>query len=545
MRSCEDERPCQEAQVHYYDLLCQEEAAVPAVVRRHVAICPVCREKMRRLRETVLEAERTTGPAGAWQDETIEALAQQFQLLDERVTCSEVRPLLPELALESPQLRIPTPVTVHVDHCPQCAADLAALRELHLSAEQLKRLGRLLAAPRNVHLGNVEGVGTAAAMKRGRKTRATRGGLARTVSGSLSSEETAIACHDIAVADLFDCVVPSDSTPSGEGAARERQNAIARHVRSCPVCLRRMQTLQRTIGAIVTRGDSEVVTVYHAEKDAEVTGSEYPYPVSVQVLHSESKAVGDAHTPRTALATGLRKVGRAAKPLAALVLLGVTLTTLLRTTTPTASGTNLGDVDKTLAKMKHVYVVACDWQARPTEEFWIARSKILVHKTGENCVLYDLAHDRRRTLNLQTGACTSEQLSPDDGGLDGARRFMEGFLRRMVTQATPDTRLRPAEGQMPSGIDKGLDVYELRSAPQERNSSLDSIALAATGAKSPPASRWLVCIDPTWGLPRMIVSQRQTLGKDGWDPMKTTTTAFSYLTEQEMEESLQKLFPPE
>ncbi len=105
MRPCEDERLCLEAQVHYYDLLCPEETAVPASVRRHVAACPVCRENMRRLRESLMEAECPARPAGAWQDETVEALAQQFQLLDERVTCSQVKPRLPELALNSPQIR--------------------------------------------------------------------------------------------------------------------------------------------------------------------------------------------------------------------------------------------------------------------------------------------------------------------------------------------------------------------------------------------------------------------------------------------------------
>ena len=29
--------------------------------------------------------------------------------------------------MTTPQIRIPTPVTVHVDQCPQCAKDLAAL----------------------------------------------------------------------------------------------------------------------------------------------------------------------------------------------------------------------------------------------------------------------------------------------------------------------------------------------------------------------------------------------------------------------------------
>jgi hypothetical protein len=526
MRSFEDERLCQQAQVHYYDLLCQEEAAVPAVVRRHVATCPVCQDRMRRLRETLFEAQRPAG-AGARQDETIEALAQQFQLLDQRVTCSEARPLLPELALASPQIRIPTPVTVHVDHCPQCAGDLAAIRGLHLTADQLKRLGRLLAAHRGVRLGSVEGVGTASARKRGQEVRDAQGGLAPVVSGSPSSEDAGIACNDIAMADLFDCVVPSNAAPPEGKTAHERQGAIARHVQNCPACLRRVRTLQRTIREIAARVDSEIVTVYHAENDAQEAGGEYAYPVSVQVLHSESEAAGDERPARAAPATGLYKLGRSAKPLAALaalVLVGVGLTSFLRTTTPTASGTNFGDVDKALAKMKNVRIVTRDWQAKPIQEFWIARpSSILVSKTGDNCVLYDLAHDRRRTLDLQTGARTSE-LSPID--CDGARQFMAGFLRRMVTEVAPDTKLHRAAGEIDRG-GQALDVYELPLSPRARN--------------SPPRSRQLVYIDRTTGLPQRMESYHQEPGKDTGELVAAMD--FTYPLDQEMSESIQALFP--
>jgi len=529
MRSFEGERLCQEAQVHYYDLLCQEEAAVPAVVRRHVVTCPVCHEEMRRLREVLFEAQRPAGAARAWQDETIEALAQQFQLLDERVTCSQAKPLLPELALRSPQIRIPTPVTVHVDHCPQCAGDLAAIRDLHLSADQLKRLGRLLETGCAVRLEGIEGVGTANARKRGRDARNAKGSLAPTVSGSLSSEDAGIACADIAMADLFDCVVPSEGAPPGGRTARERQQAIARHIQSCPACLGKTRTLQRTIGAIVARANSEIVTVYHADNDAEKAEGEYPYPVSVQVLHSESEAAGNARAAQTAPATGLHKLGRSARPLAtlaALVLVGVSLTSLLRTTSPTASGTNLGDVDRTLAKMKNVHIVTRDWEAQPIQEFWMARpSNILVSKTTENCVLYDLAHDRRRTLDLQTGVRTSERLSPIDR--DGARQFMAGYLRRMVTEVVPDTKLRRAAGEIDSGAGPALDVYELPLSPRARN--------------APLRSRRLMYIDPATGLPQKMEFSRQKLRAEGWGLV--TTTVFSYPTDQEMNESIQALFP--
>jgi hypothetical protein len=333
------------------------------------------------------------------------------------------------------------------------------------------------------------------------------------------------------MADLFDCVVPSEAAPPGGRTARERQKAIARHIQSCPACLGKTRTLQRTIGEIVARANSEVVTVYHADNDAEESEGEYPYPVSVQVLHSESEAAGNARAAQTAPATGLHRLGRSARPLAtlaALVLVGVSLTSLLRTTSPTASGTNLGDVDRTLAKMENVHIVTRDWEDQPIQEFWIARpSNILVSKTTENCVLYDLAHDRRRTLDLQTGVRASERLSPVDR--DGARQFMAGYLRRIVAEVAPDTKLYRATDEIDSGAGQALDVYELSLSPRARN--------------SPLRSRGLVYIDPATGLPQRMEFYRQKFGESRGDPV--TTTIFAYPTGPVMEEEIQTLFPPQ
>lgn len=148
MRADEGKHPCQEAEVYYYDLLYPDEGAVPEVVRRHVAGCPACQEQMRRLREALFEEQRGPGLSRSWDEETIEALAQQFQLLDQQVTCSDVKPFLPTLARALPQIRIPTPVTVHVDHCLPCAEDLAAIQELDLTTDQLQRLSQFFESHR-------------------------------------------------------------------------------------------------------------------------------------------------------------------------------------------------------------------------------------------------------------------------------------------------------------------------------------------------------------------------------------------------------------
>lgn len=127
---------------YFYDMAVRRDENVPESVFSHVRRCSFCRTQVARLRRAVSDRQDGVGgqqsSAGA-----IGVLDSHFQLLGVPVTCSRVKPFLPELAATSVDLRIPTPVTVHVDHCPQCAADFRALRELALTGEQLESVRRL------------------------------------------------------------------------------------------------------------------------------------------------------------------------------------------------------------------------------------------------------------------------------------------------------------------------------------------------------------------------------------------------------------------
>ena len=132
---------CHEAREYYYDLLCGEGAGVPDAIVRHVEECSFCREQIRGLQEAVSWAESRSGPPDQPGDgETTELLSRQFEFVGERVACSHVRPFLPDLLIPSRRIRIPTPITVHMEHCPHCRTDLASIRALGLTVGQLKRL---------------------------------------------------------------------------------------------------------------------------------------------------------------------------------------------------------------------------------------------------------------------------------------------------------------------------------------------------------------------------------------------------------------------
>jgi hypothetical protein len=537
MRAGDGKRLCQEAEVYYYDFLCQNEAAVPESVSRHMAACPSCRERMRRLRETLFEAQRAPGPADSWHGETIEALTLQFELLDEHVTCCDIKSFLPKLAMVSPQIRIPTPVTVHVDHCAQCTEDLAVLRELNLTTDQLKRLSRFLESDRGEGVSPLRSHGWDAphAGEQGRD------GLATGAHGSLSVEDADIACHDVSTADLFNDVVPNGAPPD------RRHRAIASHIRACPACRKKVRALHQTICGILERADSDTTTVYHAQSDTEGDGGQttdrHRYPIEVQVLHGEFGSAADqddSAADRVACPHGIGRfagspeaprhntwrLGRLARAVFVAVVLAA-LPTAWWISTPTASGTDVNDLLRTLAKAQNIQVITTNPNVGLAQEFLIARrSNTLVTKTKQECVLYDLDHRRKRTVEPGGGVGRPTRLS--DAEYDNARELMANCLQDIMAGVSPDAKLHPSADDLGTKAVGNLDVY------------YRTIQVSHTGNSS-LRNEWRVYVDPATGLPKRLELYREGSGETQWDLM--STTEFTYLTGQGMNDSIQALFP--
>lgn len=147
MSICSNRAECKPAQLCYYDLLDAETAAsVPDDVREHVASCADCQADVDRLRDLLASAAKKPDTEQSRRDSAIvELLSLHFALVDELVTCTEVRPFLPGLADPLLRVRIPTPITVHIENCPACFKELKALTDANLTHRQLCRLSRILA----------------------------------------------------------------------------------------------------------------------------------------------------------------------------------------------------------------------------------------------------------------------------------------------------------------------------------------------------------------------------------------------------------------
>lgn len=544
MRASDNARLCQEAQIYYYDLVCPEEGAVPASVRRHAAACPVCREQIRRLREVLCQSQESPRRAGSGRDETIEALTEQFRLLETHVTCADAKPYLPELAAAAPAIRIPTPVTVHVDQCPACAEDLRTVRKLNLTAEQLKRLGRVL---KSYRAGGVLPLNPGRIRLERCGDDAHDGRIALPAETPVPPETGAapvpfadgpVACGEVSAAEIFDYVV-------GPDAVRDELPAVTAHLGICPVCRAGALSLQRTIEGIAARENAPVRTVYHAGDDlreaSEQRSDLYRYPVSVDVLHgisgscadrSDAPAAGTACSPASEYSPDSLAAPQSGRfrreTLVRAAVIGVAVVsfiTLLRTTAPTASGTFDNEVLKALAQVKNVHILTTAHTGRLAHEFYIARgSNRFVRKTTQECVLYDLGNDRKETIELRTGIRAVGRLNKDERRW--VRQIMVSCLARELERISPDTRLEPSAAPPEAG-GKDLDVHEVRGSQR--------------GANAAAHDRWWIYIDRITGLPHKTEFYRRPPRASRWDLQMTTV--FAYPTEQEMRDTIQALFP--
>ncbi|MHC4413038.1 MAG: hypothetical protein ACYSW6_08740 [Planctomycetota bacterium] len=142
-----DNSICEQAHAYYYDYLCEERKEyIPAGMLGHINRCQHCQAEVSRLKIVLAEGVST----GQTNSVIITGMRLHFAYIGALVTCKTVRPFLPSLADPALEVGVPTPVTVHLDKCQQCANDLETIRQLNLTHKQLCRLGQLFAEEASV-----------------------------------------------------------------------------------------------------------------------------------------------------------------------------------------------------------------------------------------------------------------------------------------------------------------------------------------------------------------------------------------------------------
>lgn len=476
--------PCGRAEAFYYDFLRDRAGAdIPASVIDHIEECDHCRKRIERLEETLSEAEGNGQSQQRCEDnELIAEFGQHFAYLDGRVACRDVKSLLPGLLALSSKIRILTPISGHVDRCPQCARDLKALSALELKPEQLHRLKRLYAA---------DFVGDSAMCRKAQSKIAAFGaGMFEEIdsdvldhfcmcpncrkevyeyrNGLRSRDERdcpvteELPCSGATMADMFDLVVPYGLSKGQSEADR----ACRAHIRSCPECLEMMQLLHHRVYGIAERADSEVATVYsmddlHEGLDDPITASEQDLAIGEKIPPLAPEPVVVVSGVKAAAERGILSHPMI-KPYVKVAFLAaamIPLAILIDMTVPLALGLNVKQVNQTVAKAANIHVsVYVSGQRSASAEYWWARERgIAVEEIGARRTVYDLAARRKVTVP-ERGPVEFAALSQDD--LRRVKRFVASQLEISFEDCPAGAELslvppEPGEGSSGSG------VYEL------------------------------------------------------------------------------------
>ncbi len=135
---------CHCAALYFYDFLYHDaESNIPKNILSHISQCSYCKFQINRLRNIIfdrndLSAKKTQLLV------LIKKLKLHFSYVNAPVTCGIAKLFFISLSDSICPIRIPTPITVHIESCQPCNDDLKTIVELNLTEQQLGQLENLL-----------------------------------------------------------------------------------------------------------------------------------------------------------------------------------------------------------------------------------------------------------------------------------------------------------------------------------------------------------------------------------------------------------------
>jgi hypothetical protein len=436
---------CKQAELYYYDSLSGEsQEPVPEFIINHINQCRYCSEQINQLKDILLQVGDYIDPKQKQiSDITAGWLRLHFAYVGKPVTCGTVKPFLPSFLEPALEIRIPTPITVHLDNCQRCSEDLDTIRKLNLNHKQLRRLSQLFAEKPggdNVSCSRAQAAvltvasmifcGTNEEVLRHlcicpdcRKVLYQCREKIRNESLSGQTERKDFPCEEVSVADIFDYTIPYGLDPASDQYAKFRQSFTS-HTRSCPTCLTKMQQLHNTIYDIAERVESEVVTIYHIDESAKAEAVNKPddiyagFPIRVEITRHEDKLEVEQPastiniTPRQEVsAMNIRPLFKIAAAAAAVILIA----TVLFLNMPTAKAVTLESIYKAIEKVKNVHISSfVPDKKEPVQEQWVSRAlNVNMIKTDRESVLWDLANRVKKVKHLNDNSVETTKLTAE------------------------------------------------------------------------------------------------------------------------------------
>lgn len=370
MIAVKKDQKCYQAEPYFFDCVSGDVSHnVPAEIAEHVDHCPYCQGEMTRLMQALNELDNNVQANGVQSQKNVaDCLKLHFSYLGQKVSCHTAKSFMPLLAVPGIQINIPTPITVHLDHCSSCRQSFADLNQLELTDDQLVLLAQ----------------------------RMTTDMRFKTDIEDLSQDIAALESH--------------------EGS--EESKKIYRVLSSMA---------RREDSGVVTVYEMHKSAAKPASEESDVLYADWP--VSVQVLEGDEKNSSPQWVKKTASEKTSSWFRRAIKPVAAAALILIALSFFLNTSSVQATG--LQTIYDALAKITHLHIVQyAPPRKDPLQEIWVSKpQKLTLIKSRGQWNLWDLSARIRKTRTIDNASIATATINKND--LPAAEQHLKNLLGLM------------------------------------------------------------------------------------------------------------------
>jgi len=550
---------CKEAELYYYTFLFSKtQRLVPESIINHIRQCQNCREQIKQL-EVILSQVDDMEPEQKQVNSAVTTmLSLHFVYLGKPITCEVVRPFLSSLLDPALEIRIPTPITVHLDKCQRCSEELEAIRSLNLSRIQLRRLSQLFADKDTRH-------GVSCAQTHAAILKVLAMNLQETIAEDLKhlsmcpycrkllyqyreamrnellkkKIDQRFPCQDVSASDIFDYVVPYGLDPAKDQYAKFRES-LATHLRNCPTCLAKMQQLHNTAYGIVKRPESGIVTIYHIDESAKAKAISESndlyasFPVRVEITSREGKVKTDQPAPAIdfGVARKQKLSARKLKPLlkpvaaaAAVILIAIALFLNI----PTAKAVTIKQIYEALEKVRNVYIASfVPDKKEPIQEQWVSRElKVQQIKTEKELVLWDLSNRIKKVRHLDSNSVETTKLSTET--ITDIQNTITGSLGLVpfydVSEVPTDAKWSHVDDENVE-VTESIEGYDLMWTEKAYDGSIIH-------------KKWRFFADPKTNLPKRTEFYQMLPTDDNY--IFISAMEIKYLSDSEMQEVIKEV----
>lgn len=400
---------CQRAEPYYYDYLSgNKQEDIPDALWQHMSQCMECKIEIYLLK-TALDSPQGSSNS----EEKVAAITTNLELhfahAGLSVSCNMVKPFLATQADPLFEIRIPTPITVHIDKCRQCAEDLEQIRHLNLSHKQLLLLGQILAKDSDTDkmlcITSQEAISSAGMLEHN-----------KTISSIIDHQESGITtCFNKA----------------GESKAQE------------------------------TVSPEEPYANWPIEVNVVDKRSEDNCPSTESA--SPSGSATQIQKKRSAQVPSYLRLKPLFKPLAAAA--AILIVVLLTLNGPNLKATDFTTIYENLAKVKNIHIKRIDPERSDIiQEIWISRElEIKMFKNKDRYELWDIKHKEKKTKDLNTGVISSTDVDKET-----ARKVAQTLIGPLNMLPFSKTAKLPNNSKWyrvaEDGVEKpedNVDIYEI------------------------------------------------------------------------------------